>query len=313
MRQLPFPFIYLFGLLLWPLAIPAFAQTAAEEGARITEVNQMDLLNDDRKLTVGDRLMYSVLEEREDPMAVFVNDRGEIEVPLAGKIQTSGKTCRQLATEIKQVLEKDYFHRATVVLKYQFANNTRGRVNVAGAVARQGPISIPSDEVLTVSGAILRSGGMVQYADATKVALIRKSAEPDGKETRTEIDVAKIYQEGRFDLDIAVQPDDLIVVPQGEQTGGQVYVLGAVNNPGLMNFSGNANLTVSKAILQAGGFNRFAKTKEVKLIRSDPSIPASERTIIVNVDDILVRGDRSQDPVVKPNDIIRVEEKLISL
>lgn len=272
----------------------------------------MELLDDERALQVGDRLIYQVIEEREEAIVVFVNDRGEIDLPLIGRAVAAGKTCRTVAREIQALLLVDFFHQATVQLRYQYAANTRGRVSIAGAVVRQGPLPIPVDEVLTLSGAILRAGGLLPSADAGKITLIRKNPAQEGGESRQVVDLAKVFQEGRFELDVNVEPDDLIVVPQVEATGGQIYVLGAVRNPGLLSLPGNVQYTVSKAILLAGGFTQFAKTREVKLIRGDPTLASGDKTQLVDVDAVMVRGDRSADPVVKPNDIIRVEEKLVS-
>ncbi len=274
--------------------------------------SMMGLLDDERALQVGDRLIYQIVEEREEAIVVFVNDRGEIDLPLIGRVPAVGKTCRTMAREIQALLLVDFFHQATVLLRYQYAANTRGRVNLAGAVVRQGPMPIPVDEVLTLSGAILRAGGLLPSADASKITLIRKNPAQEGGEKRQIVDLTRVFQEGRFELDVNVEPDDLIVVPQVEATGGQIYVLGAVRSPGLLSLPGNMQCTVSKAILLAGGFTQFAKTREVKLIRGDPSLSGGEKTQLVDVDAVMVRGDRSADPVVKPNDIIRVEEKLVS-
>ena len=72
-----------------------------------------------------------------------------------------------------------------------------------------------------------------------------------------------------------------------------------------------AIFTVSKAILRAGGFSEYAEKRKVKLIRADASLPDKEKTVEVNVAEILEKGIRDFDPLVKPDDIIRVKEKWI--
>lgn len=292
------------------IAPPAVAVEVREVAP--AEPNQMDLLEDSRPLAVGDRLLYSVVEERSLPVALFVNALGEVDVPLIGRVSAKGQTCRTLAMEIQKRLEVDFFHRATVLLQNQFAENTRGKVNVAGAVQYQGAYPIPADQIFTVSAAILRAGGLLPGADATKVVLIRRSGEGDGQEVRLTIDVAKIFASGDFENDLPVQAEDLVVVPRNEQTGGQVYILGAVNNPGLFNVPGGGSLTVSKAILLAGGLNRFARSREVKLIRPDPAQPEHTITRTIDVAEILEKGNRAADVEVQPNDIIRVEERMFA-
>ena len=72
------------------------------------------------------------------------------------------------------------------------------------------------------------------------------------------------------------------------------------------------DFTVSKAIIQAGGFTRFADKKRVQLIRADPNLAEEEKTILVNVTDVLERGIRDFDPEINADDIIRVKERAIS-
>jgi polysaccharide export outer membrane protein len=265
----------------------------------------MDLLENERELKVGDRLLYRVLEEREPPMILFVNDRGEIRVPLVGLVPAKGKTPQQ---------EKDYFHRATVLLTYHQADNSRGTVNVAGAVRWQRAYPIPTDQIMTVTGAIIAAGGIAVDGESSKVELVRRnfSEEGDEVEVRQIVDVKAIMESGEFDKDLPVQDGDLVLVPRSTSVGGTVFVVGAVNSPGILNVPPDGSLTLSKAILQSGGFSRFARRQNVKLIRGDSSIPENERTQVVNVEEILQKGLRDQDPVVKPNDIIRVEERLIA-
>jgi protein involved in polysaccharide export with SLBB domain len=116
----------------------AFAEASAKP-------SQMDLLNNIKNIQIGDRLVYQVLEERESAVQLFVNDRGQVDFPLIGYVDAVGKTCYVLAYEVKELLEVDFFHRATVLLRHQFADNSRGRINVVGRVARPGPINIPAD------------------------------------------------------------------------------------------------------------------------------------------------------------------------
>jgi protein involved in polysaccharide export with SLBB domain len=291
------------GVLLCAATINADSETV---------VSEMDLLDDTRKLSVGDRLVYEVVEEGESARVLFVNDRGELDVPLIGTVVAVSKTCRALAVEVKKELEKDYFYRATVLINFQYGDGVRGRVTLVGQVRQQGPQGIPSDDILTVSNVILRAGGFLPDAERNRVTLIRKNPDSPDSETQQVIDVDKILQTGNLSLDIVVQPEDLIVVPKRAQAGGQIYIIGAVGAPGLYDLPMEKDFTLTKAILRAGGFNKFANRKKVKLIRGDKSLPEKERTIFVNVSDILDKGELDKDPVVKSDDIIRVEESWIN-
>jgi len=179
----------------------------------------MDALNDDTKLSKRDQISYRVIEERKDPLILSVRDSGEIEVPLLGRYQAAGKTCKQLAVELKPLLEKDYFNKATVIIGIDTINPIPsptppppGKVYLMGQVARQGAIELPMHESLTVSKAILLNGGVADFADRHKVKLMRKKA--DGSTEIIIIDLAEILDKGNTEKDLVLQPGDTINVPE---------------------------------------------------------------------------------------------------
>lgn len=274
---------------------------------------QMDLLNDLRRIVIGDRLVYQVTEERSEGTLVFVNDQGMVELPLLGLVQAEGLTCKQLAFRIKEQLEVDFFHRATVLVRHQYADNSRGRINIVGRVGRPGPLNIPADQVMTVSSAILQTGGFLPSADSRNV-LVRRQQE--GEEDRYEeirVNVRRVLEEGDFSADLPVRPEDIIVVPESAQAGGNFYITGAVSSPGEFSMPADgANVTLSQAILRAGGFAQFANQTDVIVIRQDPDSPGEQIRLRVNVKAILEEGRRSEDINLKPDDIVRVREVMFA-
>jgi protein involved in polysaccharide export with SLBB domain len=70
-------------------------------------------------------------------------------------------------------------------------------------------------------------------------------------------------------------------------------------------------LTVSKAILKAGGFAEFSDSRKVKLVRNRAG--GSVETTIVDVDAVLTKGQIDKDPVLQPDDRIIVPRKFINL
>ena len=96
-------------------------------------------------------------------------DLGEIEVPYIGRFPAENKSCKQLANEIKAALEKDYYYQATVIIAVDLMTKSRGRVYLVVLVHVPGPQEVPSDEVLTLSKAIMRAGGFTDYADRQHV------------------------------------------------------------------------------------------------------------------------------------------------
>jgi polysaccharide export outer membrane protein len=89
---------------------------------------------------------------------------------------------------------------------------------------------------------------------------------------------------------------------------GKVYVSGAVRNPGGFDVPAGDTLTVSRAILNAGGFIDFSDKRNVLLTRRTEH---GIETHPINVQDILSKGKLDEDVVVQPGDQITVKERLV--
>lgn len=182
----------------------------------------MELLDNTRKLGVGDRLSFRVVQEREEAKPLEVTDMGEVEFPLIGRVKAANKTLKQLAYEVKQLMDREFYYNSTVLIGLDRSSKFRGRIYVIGNVAGVGPQDIPADEVFTVSKAILRAGGFGDFADQRKVKLIRKGApasdslqqKEDVKKDEVIVDCKAIFKGDPNAVDPVVQPDDMIVVPQ---------------------------------------------------------------------------------------------------
>ena len=223
------PLLKLFGLARW-LLLPvvsgltaALAQqstiapekppTSSSASSTVALTNSMHALNDKTKLGNGDRLSYRVVEERKEPIPLFVTDSGEIEVPYIGRVTVAGKSCKEAALAIKPLLEKEYFFKATVILGLDtLSTRSRGKVYLMGQVKTQGAMELPADETLTVSKVILRAGGVADFANRRKVRLVRKKG---NNQTETFIvDLVEILDKGHLEKDRGIKPDDLIIVPE---------------------------------------------------------------------------------------------------
>jgi polysaccharide export outer membrane protein len=287
------------------VAVPTQNSQTTESGAVEADPTQMALLDDDWELQIGDRLVYQVLEEQEEELLLAVNGNGELLVPLLGSFPAEGKTSKDLAYEIKQQLEVDFFHRATVLITQREVDRNRGRVKVIGEVKRQGEQLIPADSPLTLSQAILAGGGFTLNADESKVSVVSAGQE----NPRVEIDLGAMLSSGDLSQDPILTSGDVVIVARADHAGSQVYVLGAVNSPGLYSIRGS-QYTLSQVILMADGFTRFAKKTKVRLVSKNERGEKTES--LVNIGKILEGGSRDDDPVVKPGDMVIVEEKMIS-
>jgi protein involved in polysaccharide export with SLBB domain len=170
----------------------------------------MTALDDKKRLGSNDYVSLRVVEDRDNEFQrLRVNDNGELEVPYIGLVPAAGKSCKELAYNVKAALEREYYYHATVIIALDHVSEkSRGKVYVYGSVKGQGPQEIPADESYTVSKAIIRAGGFGDFANKRKVKVTRKGGQD------FVVDLKRVIEEGHSDEDLVVQPDDQIYVPQ---------------------------------------------------------------------------------------------------
>jgi protein involved in polysaccharide export with SLBB domain len=297
----------LLRLGICPLLVLSTASWAQVEASPDAPHDAMAGLDNSYRLRVGDQINYRVVEDRDPSVSLVVIDSGEINVPYLGRVQAAGLTCRQLATAVKGRLEQDLYHQATVLIQLDTERTTRGKIYVFGGVNRQATIDLPVNEIITVSKAILMSGGFADRANRSEVRVERNRGEGGGKQTRV-VDVAAILDRGQTDLDITLEPNDFIIVPQTGD-GGRVFVSGEVNQPGAVQMTSPEGFRLSEAILAAGGFARFADQRKVRVIRQ---VGDKTEEFVVDVKAVLDGGQLDKDFMLQPEDRVIIRARLIN-
>jgi polysaccharide biosynthesis/export protein len=266
-----------------------------------------------KPLEVGDQLEYFILEEGQDEQMIFVDEQGKVNVPLIGSIDAKGLSLEELAGKIKALLEEKYYKQATVVLNKHFSQDSgRGKVFILGQVVNQGPVIIPNNELLTLTKAILSAGGFTPIADLSTVSVTRNDPDKPEEKIRTVINMHEVLDQGNLSKDIILQANDVVLVSEKGDLNGKVFVVGEVRSPGYYTIPPGKELTLSQAILAAGGFTEFSNQAKVKLVKADPKLSEKERTLFINAKKIFKKGDRSQDYTLSNNDMIIVDESWIN-
>ncbi|MEY2495559.1 MAG: polysaccharide biosynthesis/export protein [Verrucomicrobiota bacterium] len=191
-------------------SIPKAAAVEQPTTSTVMRTNSMTALDDKKRLGSNDYVSLRVVEDRDNEFQrLRVNDNGELEVPYIGLVPAAGKSCKELAYNVKAALEREYYYHATVIIALDHVSEkSRGKVYVYGSVKGQGPQEIPADESYTVSKAIIRAGGFGDFANKRKVKVTRKGGQD------FVVDLKRVIEEGHSDEDLVVQPDDQIYVPQ---------------------------------------------------------------------------------------------------
>lgn len=165
-----------------------------------------------RVLVIGDALTFEILEDKElgianEPQLLKVQSDGNVILPYLGPVAAAGKTLSRLQEEIRQRLEAEFYHTATVRMSL---NVRAGSIYVLGEVGAPGRREIPADEVFTLTRAIASAGGIGKFGNERKVELRRKT--PDGSIEVTIHDYKRILKETPQD-DVEIRHDDEIFVP----------------------------------------------------------------------------------------------------
>jgi polysaccharide export outer membrane protein len=87
-------------------------------------------------------------------------------------------------------------------------------------------------------------------------------------------------------------------------------VFGQVLRQGKYELPSDEDVTISQAILRAGGFAQFGNPKQVKVVRQLPN--GQNKTILVNCDDIMRKGNLNNDIYIRAGDVVIVDEKKVN-
>ena len=82
---------------------------------------------------------------------------------------------------------------------------------VLGAVNKPGHIDVPNDARMTVSMAVSHAGSYSKFASTSRVQVLRHT--PTGEVRKITVDLDAVL-EGRMDLDLELQPGDVVWVPE---------------------------------------------------------------------------------------------------
>lgn len=159
-------------------------------------------------------------------------------------------------------------------------------VLLAGQVKTPGALNVPRGSSL--QDAIALAGGFTPGAAQNRVTLTRKTGATSSVDLRP----------GASDK-IKVTPGDLIVVAQSTD---RVSVLGAVAKPGEIALEADRPLTLSQAVIQAGGATPGAALNRATLTR------AGGQSVPLDLYDLTVLGDETKNLNLRAGDVVTVPE-----
>jgi polysaccharide export outer membrane protein len=155
---------------------------------------------------VDDVLAINVWKEPDVSKTVPVRSDGKISLPLAGEVQASGQTPRQLELDLSRRLAS-YISQPEVTVIVQEIKSQK--FNILGQVAKPGAYPIANNP--TVLDAIAQAGGFRDFAKQKSIYVLRRN--PDGTETRLPFNYKEMIKGKNADQNIKLHANDTIVVP----------------------------------------------------------------------------------------------------
>ena len=246
----------------------------------------------DYRVGPKDLLEITVFELPELNQTVRVSEDGSITLSLLGKVDVAGLTAQELEKRLAALLDKQYTkgaHVTVFIKEYQ-------KISVIGAVGRPGQYELVGP--MTLLEVIAQAGGLTAQA-MNELFIYRQ--DPSGKQTRIVIKIEDLTIKGDPNVNIQLQPKDVVTIPIDQTL--TVFVYGEVKSPGAIPFQSSKRITLIQAIAQAGGTTEWAKRTKILIKRTDKRT-GKEVHFTVNLKNMI--SGRISDLVLEQGDVVIV-------
>lgn len=259
--------------------------------AALVLITISSVLAGDYAIVIGDKLSVSVQGEHDlSSASTTVRPDGKITMPQIGDIQAAGLSPKQLVDQLTARL-KDLVRKPLVSVTILEGQNDK--VYVIGSGVKPAVFELAKFKNLLQ---VLASIDDISMADLSMASLVREN-------TVILKGFSKLYGEGDVTRNQELMAGDVIILPVLKDRF--IYISGAVNKPMTLPF--REGMTVLDAIMDAGGFTKFASPNATKVIRNDDG---KKEVIRVKAKRLMNDGDTSQNVLLRRGDMIIVEEGL---
>jgi polysaccharide export outer membrane protein len=245
-----------------------------------------------------DLLEITVFELPDLNQTVRVSEDGSISLPLLGRVMIEGLTKEELEKKLAGLLEEKYLRQARVTIfikEYQSK-----RVSVIGAIGKPGMYELIGR--VSLLEMISQAGGLTDQA-GSELYVLREGE--DETQTKLAIDLNDLIINSNQKLNIPLMPKDVINIPIDQIIN--IFVFGAVRNPGALQVKMSKKITLLQAIAQAGGTAEGASKSGIVIKRKDNKTGKETQTK-VNLKDI-IKG-KKPDIELQEGDVVYVPESI---
>ncbi|MBV9404989.1 MAG: polysaccharide export protein [Acidobacteriaceae bacterium] len=278
---------------------PAAASAEASDPSQSAPTNYILGPQDQITLYVADA------EEMNDK-PIRIDMRGDLSLPMAGRVHAAGLTIEQLESEIENRLKKYLTDPDVVVSVTEFRSQP---VSVFGAVGKPGVHQLEGRktliEVLSLAGGLRDDAGnsikITRSLEWGPIPLPDAKDDPTGRFSMASLSAKSVLNGSDPRDNIVIRPNDVISVPKADL----VYVVGSVHKPGGFPLGQNGSLSTLQVLSLAEGLDKTAAPDKAKIMRQVAG--QSNRTeIAVNLKKLMAGKDpdlplRSDDILFVPN------------
>jgi len=193
---------------------------------------------------------------------------GTITYPEVGEIKATGKTSKELASAIKEGLEKT---RNDVSVFITVKEMHSRRIRVVGAVKTPGPIDLKTESRLM--DIIAQAGGFTGKPGGVSGRIVR------GGTQVISLDVTTAMAKPDSDANVKLEPGDMVLFDEIPVAPKQIHVLGQVTKPGIYDLTDESN--VFSILSTAGNATEKAALTKAYIIRAGAQLPLNLRPMLI--------------------------------
>lgn len=240
----------------------------------------------------GDDINIEVIGRPELSGVQRIGPDGKITLSVVGSVSVRSMTREQAATTINNALSPYYLNIYTTVRVEHYNSN---RIIIIGRVEHPGELQFNTPPNLL--DILAQAGGMPLLRKEqvlTRCAIIRK-------DNILWVDLSRLLT-GDTSLNVPLQRNDVVYIPDSTDTS--VFVLGAVNVPGVLRLT--PQMSFMDALGQAGGLTKDANSHNIHLIR-----PRANANMQIDLTDLMTPNGKL-NVAINEGDIIYVPKHNVS-
>jgi polysaccharide export outer membrane protein len=203
----------------------------------------------------GDLLTVTVFETEDLNAEARVSSRGYVSLPILDRVNVLGLTVAEAEEKIETLLKKQYLHNphVAVFVKERISN----QITLSGSFNKPGTYDYVSGHRLL--DMIALAEGLTDQA--ASLAYLTREDPKTHKRQPYIVDLDALIKNGNMNYNVAISSGDVIFIPEA----GLCFVDGAVRKPG--SYPVRGDITITEAIVLAGGLTGYADDDHIKLIR----------------------------------------------